>query len=600
MSLLLSFLPNLTDLTSCITKQDLYPTAHGGFADVWLCTLRNKSYEPITQNVGGWFAHHSLCHPSDLTQVAVKVRRSFGSPGADGEKKYQKRLRRELAVWLMLKHPQVLPLYGVVSDFGPYPSMVCPWMEKGNLNDYLGSEGKLLNLEGRYKILRQVCAGLAYLHSCSVIHGDLTGCNVLISEAGDACLSDFGLSTMITDLQGGASATSSIGGNVRYAAPELYHVSGDDVRTIPTIHSDIYFLGSVILQTFTGLMPYHYLRIDGQVLIELSRGVPPHRPSDPIITDARWRLLPTLQAIIGYLEDPDGIFHPVSLDLPHLTNIKLDSIVNVSHCRHMECWKAPYAGHVVIVKVFRLLVNNHVVLQELRSVGTIRHQHLVPYVATMEDEDGSLGVVMPLISGQSLRAYLQNISLSFDRKLTLIANGLSYLHSMFIVHGGLNAWNILITDSGCVKLSNFGIMPILYKRTASSKIFETYGEDWRWADPILWLGYIDGQTRPSETFATDVYSYGSVVYQIVTNRKPFQDVWDGNEGGFQPILEGYTFDTFRPPQLEKRAVSQGILELIESCWAVDHQARPTMQSLSSRIHSSATGLLLAAMCIDTF
>lgn len=73
-------------------------------------------------------------------------------------------------------------------------------------------------------------------------------CNVLISEAGDACLSDFGLSTMITDLQGGASATSSIGGNVRYAAPELYHVSGDDVRTIPTIHSDIYSLGGVILQ----------------------------------------------------------------------------------------------------------------------------------------------------------------------------------------------------------------------------------------------------------------------------------------------------------------------------------------------------------------
>lgn len=54
----------------------------------------------------------------------------------------------------MLKHPQVLPLYGVVSDFGPYPSMVCPWMEKGNLNDFLvGAEGKSLNLEDRHKIV---------------------------------------------------------------------------------------------------------------------------------------------------------------------------------------------------------------------------------------------------------------------------------------------------------------------------------------------------------------------------------------------------------------------------------------------------------------
>lgn len=106
------------------------------------------------------------------------------------------------------------------------------------------------------------------------------------------------------------------------------------------------------------MLPYHYLRIDGQVLIELSRGVPPHRPKNPIITDAHWRLLcacweshppsrPTLQTIIGYLEDPDGGFHPVLPALPHLTSIKLDSVVNVSHARNMECWKAPYAGDVV-------------------------------------------------------------------------------------------------------------------------------------------------------------------------------------------------------------------------------------------------------------
>ncbi|KAF9486975.1 hypothetical protein BDN71DRAFT_1404072, partial [Pleurotus eryngii] len=43
---------------------------------------------------------------------------------------------RELAVWLKLEHPRVLPLYGTVSDFGLYPSMVCPWMEKGNLSNY--------------------------------------------------------------------------------------------------------------------------------------------------------------------------------------------------------------------------------------------------------------------------------------------------------------------------------------------------------------------------------------------------------------------------------------------------------------------------------
>lgn len=56
-------------------------------------------------------------------------------------------------------------------------------------------------------------------------------------------------------------------------------------------------------------------------------------------------------------------------------------------------------------------------------------------------------------------------------------------------------------------------MPILYRHTESSKILETYDEDWRWADPTLWFGYTDELTRPSETFATDVYSFGSVMYQ---------------------------------------------------------------------------------------
>ncbi len=60
-------------------------------------------------------------------------------------------------------------------------------------------------------------------------------------------------------------------------------------------------------------------------------------------------------------------------------------------------------------------------IQELRTIGELRHQCLVPYVATMEDE-GGVGFIMPLITGQSLRAYLQNISLSFEWKLTLVCD----------------------------------------------------------------------------------------------------------------------------------------------------------------------------------
>jgi len=46
------------------------------------------------------------------------------------------RLRRELRVWQRLDHENILPLSGITYHFG-YVSMVCPWQENGNLQQYL-------------------------------------------------------------------------------------------------------------------------------------------------------------------------------------------------------------------------------------------------------------------------------------------------------------------------------------------------------------------------------------------------------------------------------------------------------------------------------
>ncbi len=98
-----------------------------------------------------------------------------------------------------------------------------------------------------------------------MIHGDLTGvgtiflppshhiliflwkCNILIDGAGHARLGDFGLSTIISDLQGSSTFTSSIGVNVRFAAPELYQFTEEYSTIPPTTYSDVYSLGGVIL-----------------------------------------------------------------------------------------------------------------------------------------------------------------------------------------------------------------------------------------------------------------------------------------------------------------------------------------------------------------
>ncbi|KAG9218542.1 hypothetical protein CCMSSC00406_0001344 [Pleurotus cornucopiae] len=575
MSLLLSTIP---DLTPYVTKKGAYPAAHGGFADIWMCTLSNEAYPSITQH------------------VAVKVLRSLGGAFND-EDKHEKRLRRELAVWLKLKHPQVLPLYGIVSDFGPYPSMVCPWMDRGNLNNYLSGDGQSLNVEGRYKI-----SALDWpIYTPAQWYMVILQCNVLINGDGDACLSDFGLSTIISDLQGVSTFTSSIGGNVRFAAPELYEVGDDDIRTFPTARSDIYSLGSVILQTLTGVIPYHYMRTDGQVLIELSRGVHPRRPQDPIVTEARWGLLcacwerdplrrPTLEAVAECLEGPERIFRAAPPALAHITGLHRDSMINLSHGRKMESWTAHYEDRVVAVKMFRIpwsTLEKGAALQEMQNIGQIEHDHLLAYVATTE-YDGFPGVVMPWLSTFNLCSYLPNTYVPVSRKIVLlrqIASALSHLHSTGLVHGGMTGWNILITDDGEAKLSNFGIMPILYRHTEPSKMSETYDEDCRWADPILWFERTDGKSRPSETFATDIYAFGRVVYQIMTNEAPFYDPCDDMKK-FRSLLKNYTVATFRPPIPSNQLGD--IWKLAGDCWEVDHRKRPTMQMIISRLSTIAT------------
>ena len=75
--------------------------------------------------------------------------------------------------------------------------------------------------------------------------------NILFDDEGKALLADFGLSNIVVEPFGPSYVTSSIGGSVRWAAPEHFRISdGDRISTVTT-HGDIYSYGSVMLQVRT-------------------------------------------------------------------------------------------------------------------------------------------------------------------------------------------------------------------------------------------------------------------------------------------------------------------------------------------------------------
>jgi len=152
------------------------------------------------------------------------------------------------------------------------------------------------------------------VHESQVVHGDLTGANVLITNEGKACLCDFGLSALMIAFHGTSFYTSTIGGNARWAAPEIYSITNNEAAPSVTVQSDVYSFGCILLevnpptsynysptlqvitQILSGQVPYHYLLREGQVLMELHNGKKPNRPTEVFIADTLWDIINTCWA----------------------------------------------------------------------------------------------------------------------------------------------------------------------------------------------------------------------------------------------------------------------------------------------------------------
>src|ERR1700743_3645448 len=93
---------------------------------------------------------------------------------------------------------------------------------------------------------RKICAGLAAAHDRGIIHRDLKPQNIMMNKRGEVVIMDFGLAA-IADQLSGAEARN---GTPAYMAPE--QLKGAEV----TSRSDIYALGLVLYELFTGKRPY--------------------------------------------------------------------------------------------------------------------------------------------------------------------------------------------------------------------------------------------------------------------------------------------------------------------------------------------------------
>ncbi|KAG0238654.1 hypothetical protein BGW41_008128 [Actinomortierella wolfii] len=126
-----------------------------------------------------------------VARVAVKVVKA--QPGSRSNARIHRMLRKELAIWSRLNHPNVVPFIAV--EKLPYATFVfCELCTGGNLLDLLMKRGKGLPEDEARKIFLQIAAAVRYLHvEKQIVHRDIKLENVLQHEDGTWKICDFGL-----------------------------------------------------------------------------------------------------------------------------------------------------------------------------------------------------------------------------------------------------------------------------------------------------------------------------------------------------------------------------------------------------------------------
>ncbi|KZV99895.1 kinase-like protein [Exidia glandulosa HHB12029] len=200
------------NLTNEVRDISRHPVGFGGFSDIYTAIWESAEGEK---------------------KVALKVLRVRAMDAAS--KKMLRQLLREISVWKRLAHPNIHLLYGLYDGIGPAPAMVSPWWKNGDINNYIANRENDPEIDGlKLKLFVQVMAGLRFLHDHFIIHGDIKGGNVLISDDGVAQLCDFGLSRL---LWGSTQSISHTGGRgtLHWMAPEL--VLDGEVHSYESSHT---------------------------------------------------------------------------------------------------------------------------------------------------------------------------------------------------------------------------------------------------------------------------------------------------------------------------------------------------------------------------
>lgn len=198
----------------------------------------------VIKCLGAGGAGTVLLVEKDDSYFAMKILSKSGTAPDDMVKK---KIRKEAGILKSLNHDSVVKILeiGGLED-GETPYLVMEYVHGSSLASHL-KDGSL-SMDNKFSVMLQIASALAFIHSRKILHRDLKPENVLLTEGIAVKIIDFGIAKVVDP---SLTVTQILTGSPQYMDPEILkgNTRGD-------IRSDIYSLGVLCYELFTGTMPF--------------------------------------------------------------------------------------------------------------------------------------------------------------------------------------------------------------------------------------------------------------------------------------------------------------------------------------------------------